>query len=545
MKKLIVFCNILALTVFLTGCRDNVDVSVEPTPSVPDQDIVIMYENDVHCAVDGYAKFVALRSEFKAKTPYVATVSSGDFIQGEAVGNITQGSAIIDIMNKVGYDYVTLGNHEFDYGLNRMYYLLDEQLNATVVDANYCHYPSKELIYQPYAIKEYGKVKVAYIGLTTPTTMTSTSPLKFVDANGERILDFMNDELDEQTNHMADKARSEGADYVVLLAHIGLFRLSGVENSIDLINHTRGIDAVLDGHSHSIINDTLIANAEGKMVHLTSTGTKFQNMGVLTIDTSGSISAMLYKADAYDKVDAEIKQYVEKVKNDATEAGNYVIGHSDFEMSIYDADGKRVVRNQECGLGNFVADSYREMFGTDVAVVNGGGLRETIKAGNVTYNNIFNVTPFGNTLCSGNITSQQLLDALEFCYSVLPEEAGRFSHISGMRLCIDTSVKAEFEMTDNQFVAVKKDSPRRVSDLEILNASTGTYEPVDLSRTYTIASNNFLLRDLGSEAAFRYTVCDPDLGITDAEVTSQFFRGKLQGEMPARYAAPEGRIVIK
>lgn len=525
------------------GSCGNEDNPFVPTPSLPERNIVIMYENDVHCAVDGYAKFAALRSEFEAKTPYVTTVSAGDFIQGGDVGSMTTGAGIIDIMNKVGYDYVTLGNHEFDYGIERMDELMDN-LNATVVDANYCHYPSMELVYQPYAIEEYGKVKVAYIGITTPHTFTSTSPLKFMDEDGNKKLDFMNGELNEQTNRMAEQARGEGADYVVLLSHIGILSYADIENSYELIGHTRGIDAVLDGHSHSVIKDTLIANAEGKMVHLTSTGTKFQNMGVLTIDTLGNISATLFDTEEYGKVDENVRQYVNKVRNDASEAGNVKIGQSAFTLSINDENGRRIVRKQECGLGNFIADSYRDIFGTDIAVVNGGGVRTDLKAGDITYNDIFNVTPFSNTLCSGTITGQQLLDALEMCYSVTPDEVGRFMHISGMRLDVDTSVNPQFELDNGLFVAVADGSPRRVSNLEILNRTTGNYEPVDLQRTYTIAGSNYVLRDLGSEAAFRYTVCDADLGVTDVEVTVQYFRDTLQGVMPARYAAPEGRVVI-
>lgn len=544
MKSLIKFILLIGTVAMLFGSCTNDDIQIDPVPSEPQHNIVVMYENDVHCGVDGYAKFAALRSEFQAQTPYVTTVSAGDFVQGGDVGSMTTGAGIIDIMNYVGYDFVTLGNHEFDYGLERMTYLLDK-LNATVVDANYCHLPSKEIIYKPYYIKEYGNVKVAYMGLTTPSTLTSTSPLKFMDENGNRVYDFMRDELDEQTNRMAAQARSEGADYVVLLSHMGDIKGLNYETSIELIGHTKGIDVVLDGHSHSVILDSLIANAEGKMVHLTSTGTKFQTLGVLTIDTLGYISTKLYDTEKYDKVDEGIKQYVDKVRTEASAAGNVVIGHTDYTLSIFDTDGKRIVRQQECGIANFVADSYREMFDTDVAVVNGGGVRVDIKAGDITYNDIFNVTPFGNLLCSGTITGQQLLDALESCYSVLPNGSGDFAHISGMRLKIDTSVKAELVIEDGIFVEVAEGSPRRVSDLEILNRTTGQYEPVDPSRTYTIAGNNYMLRDMGNDGAFRYTQCDPDLGVTDAEVTVQYFRDKLQGAMPERYTAPEGRISIK
>lgn len=529
---------IVETMILLSSCISN------PVRHEERHNIVVMYENDIHCGVDGYAKFAALRSEFQAKTPYVTTVSSGDFLQGGDVGNMTTGAGIVDIMNKVGYDYVTLGNHEFDYGLERMTTLMDS-LSATVVDANFCRLPSRELVFKPYAVKEYGNVKVAFLGLTTPSTVTASSPLKFMDGKGNWMYGFMGDELDEQTNRMAEQARSEGADYVVLLSHIGDLEELLYETSVELIGRTRGIDVVLDGHAHSVIRDTLIANADGQMVHLTSTGTQFQNMGVLIIDTLGNISTTLYDTEKYDKVDAEVKQFVDKVKEEATAVGNVVVGHTDFKLSISDSGGQRLVRKQECGIANFIVDSYRETFGADVAVMNGGGVRVDIEAGDVTYNNLFNVTPFGKKLCSGTITGQQLLDALEVCYALLPGENGGFAQISGMRLDIDTLKKADIVLEDGLFVAVAEDSPRRVSNLEIMNRTTGRYEPVVPSRTYTIVGSDFVLREMGDGGAFRYVKCNSDLGVTDAEITVQYFRDNLQGNMPARYSAPEGRIRIR
>lgn len=527
-----------------SSCNTGKDNTVVPIAPPVLKNIVVMYENDVHCDVDGYAKFAALRSEFQAQTPYVTTVSSGDFVQGGDVGSMTQGEGIIDIMNKVGYDFVTIGNHEFDYGLKRMTYLLDK-LNATVVVANYRHLPSKKLVYLPYVIKEYGNVKVAYIGLVTPSTIPSTSILKFMDENGNWVYDFMSDELAEQTNRMVEKVRSEGANYVVVLSHIGDMKILSYDTSIDLIKKTSGIDVVLDGHAHSVINDSLIADADDKMVHLTSTGTNFQNLGVLTIDTLGNIKTQLYDTEKYKKVDQKIKQFVDKMKDEATAAGNIVIGHTDFKLSIYDENNNRIVRKQECGMGDFIADSYRDMFGTDVAIENGGAIRTDIESGDITYNNIFNVTPFGKNICKGTITGQQLLDALEVCYCLLPNESGGFAQISGMRLTVNTSVNAEFVQENNVFIAIAEGSPRRVSNVEIFNRTTGIYEPVDPSRTYTIAGSSYMLREMGDGAAFRYTICDEDLGITETEVTVQYFREKLQGVMPARYASPEGRITIK
>lgn len=544
MKTIKKFLALAIGLVTYTSCSDD-SVSNPIVPVLPDQNIVVMYENDVHCATDGYAKFAALRSEYKAQTPYVTTVSAGDFVQGGVIGTLTNGDGIVKIMNKVGYDIVTPGNHEFDYGMKQLYHLLNECLDATTVCANFCHYPSMETVFKPYVIKEYGKVKVAYIGLTTAKTLTSTSPSNYQDGNGNKIYDFMNSQLGEQTNRMVEKVRSEGANYVVLIAHLGDGIVPDCKNALDIIHETQGIDVVLDGHYHTVINDSLVANSEGKVVHYTSTGTKFQNMGVLTINTTGSISTHLVETATYAKTDTEVQAFVDKINEEVMAAGDYVIGKTDFDLSINDADNKRIVRNQESALGNFIADSYMDLFDTNVAMVNGGGLRESLKRGDITYNNVLAVTPFSNTMCSATITGQQLLDGLEYSYSLLPNESGSFIHVGGMRMNIDLSVHAEFVKEDGLFVAVAEGSPRRVSNLEIYNKATGQYEPMNPSRTYTVASSNYILRELGCSGAFRYAKPDVDLGITDVEATVKYLRDKLNGIIPSRYSSIEGRIVIR
>ena len=544
MKTIKKFLALAIGLVTYTSCSDD-SVSNPIVPVLPDQNIVVMYENDVHCATEGYAKFAALRSEYKAQTPYVTTVSAGDFVQGGVIGTLTNGDGIVKIMNKVGYDIVTPGNHEFDYGMKQLYHLLNECLDATTVCANFCHYPSMETVFKPYVIKEYGKVKVAYIGLTTAKTLTSTSPSNYQDGNGNKIYDFMNRQLGELTNRMVEKVRSEGANYVVLIAHLGDGIVPDCKNALDIIHETQGIDVVLDGHYHTVINDSLVANSEGKVVHYTSTGTKFQNMGVLTINTTGSISTHLVETATYAKTDTEVQAFVDKINEEVMAAGDYVIGKTDFDLSINDADNKRIVRNQESALGNFIADSYMDLFDTNVAMVNGGGLRESLKRGDITYNNVLAVTPFSNTMCSATITGQQLLDGLEYSYSLLPNESGSFIHVGGMRMNIDLSVHAEFVKEDGLFVAVAEGSPRRVSNLEIYNKATGQYEPMNPSRTYTVASSNYILRELGCSGAFRYAKPDVDLGITDVEATVKYLRDKLNGIIPSRYSSIEGRIVIR
>lgn len=545
MKGKILFA-VVSAAFFVVGCNNKpTPENPDTPPALPDKDIVVMYENDVHCGIEGYAKFAALRSEYKEKTPYVTTVSAGDFVQGGAIASMTTGEGIIRIMNEFRYDIVTPGNHEFDFGMERMQYLLSEKLDATVVSSNICHFPSKELLFAPYEIREYGDVKVAFMGVTTPSTMVATKPTVFLDDEGNRIYDFMNDDLCGQISNMAGKARSEGADYVVLLAHVGVDEKDPFRTGEDIIRSTKGIDVVLDGHSHTVIPDSIVDNSEGKPVHYSSTGTKFQYMGVLTIDTEGKITTRLVETESYDRTDSGIMEFVRNVEEEVTSKGNVVIGHSDFDMSINNAEGKRIVRRQESALGNFIVDSYRDIFHTEIAVANGGGIRETIKAGDITFNNLLATSPFGNTLSSATITGQQLLDALEYEYSVLPDENGSFMHVSGMKLSIDISVTPRFIVENNLFKSVAEDSPRRVSDLMIYNEELGRYEELDPAGTYTIALSNYIARDLGCGGAFRYVQPDADLGIIDVDATVIYLRDALKGTVPSRYSDTEGRITIK
>lgn len=511
---------------------------------LPAHDIIVLYENDVHCAVDGYAKFAALRSEYSAKTPFVTTVSSGDFLQGGIIGSATSGEAIVKIMNRVGYDYVTPGNHEFDYGIEQMAHLLKDSLKATVVNANFCHLPNNNLFFQPYSIKDYGSFKVAYIGLTTANTLTAVSPSTFLDAQGNRVYDFKNAEMCVTTDSIVQKVRSEGADYVILLAHLGDEKEEDYVNALDLIHSTKGIDVVLDGHSHSVINDSYVVNAVGQKVHYTSTGSKFQNMGVLTIGTDGNIRAELVKTSTYENVDSGVMKYVDMIKAEVTSVGMKVVGHTDFPLPYIDDSGIKIARCRECALGNFIADSYVDMFHTDVALVNGGGLRESIKSGEINYNDLLAVTPFNDIMCTATMTGKQLLDAMERCYASLPEESGSFLQVSGMRLTIDLSVEAQIIKDDGLFVAIAEGSPRRVRNIEIFNRQTNKYEPIDPTRTYTVASSNYVLKELGCGGAFRYAKSVREHGISDVETTVTYFRDKLSGKMPSRYSTTENRIVI-
>lgn len=540
MKSWLSMGIMLWLMTCCTGCEESEGQKAQ-LPDMPEEPIVIVYENDVHCAVEGYAQLVAVRESVKEETPYVSTVSCGDFVQGDLVGSVSQGEYIVDIMNHVGYDVVTLGNHEFDFGMKQLFHLT-ESLNAHVVCANLRDLRMEQLVYAPYHIIRYGQTDVAFIGLTTTSTTTTTSPLTYQDEMGNLIYDFMKEDFYAHVQQQIDAARSEGADYVIALSHLGDIPNNEHATSLSLIAQTTGIDAILDGHSHSIISDTLIYNKAGKPVHLSSTGTAFQHIGLLTIDTNGQISTQLTHGEESDK---EAEAFVEKIKEKANESGKRTIGKNTVELVAFDKDGNRLVRLQEMPIGNLCADAFRHMLNTDVALVNGGGIRTNLPTGEITYNHLLSVFPFGNTTCTATLTGQQLADALEVSVRFLPEESGSFMQVSGLKFEVDATIPSPVIIGEDElFSHIKPDAPRRVNHIYTKSKEDDTYHPLDPQKTYTLGGFDFHIKEMGDEGILRYTTLKEDnLGL-DIDLLGSYIEQHLGGTIGAPYNTVEGRIVI-
>ena len=540
MKTNTIISALIALSLCM-ACDDG-DTTKQDKP-LPTQDIYVLYENDVHCAVDGYAKFAALRNEKRSVSPYVTTVSSGDFIQGSTIGAFTQGKSIINIMNAVGYDYVLPGNHEFDYGVPNLLECT-KSLSATTVCCNFCTTASPEPIFTPYAIKEYGKVKVAYIGISTPATISTSTPTFFTDDKGNYIYDFHGQDLAQYVQRYVDKARSEGAHYVVALTHLGLDE-ADVYTSPKFVAATTGIDVLLDAHSHSVLPDTVMYNKEGKPVLVTSTGTKFQYMGVLTLDKQGTFHSQLVSTERYTPIEEKVRQVVDQENKQVEDLKQRVIGQTPFDIITLGENGERLSRREETTMGDLLTDIIRQQAQADVAILNGGGLRTNIKAGEFTYADIYEVSPFGNTLVTATLTGQQLLDALEVGMCKLPEYNGSFTQVSGMKFTVNPSVVANIQWDNNGFfTGIAEGSPRRVSDLQILDRTTGQYRPVAPDRTYTIAANNYLLLNKGGEAMLAECTNVRDTGTTLVDIMCSHITKQFKGTIPDNYAKPDGRINI-
>lgn len=502
-------------------------------------DIVVLYTNDVHCAIDGdfgYSNLVAYEKEMAAAGDYVTLVDAGDAIQGGPYGSLTDGQAIVDTMNKAGYDVATMGNHEFDFGMKRFLEVADE-LECGYVSCNFVDLRTGKPVFDAYKMIDYGDVQVAYVGINTPETYTKSTPVYFQDANGNYIYSFSEDNLAGMVQSAIDAAVEAGADYVIAVGHLGTDPESAPYRSTDIIAKTKGLDAFIDGHSHSVIASQEVKDAEGNTVILTSTGTKFANFGKLTISADGTITSELISD--YTKTDADMDTYLKGLFAEFEDILNKVVAKSSVNLTGYAEDGTRLVRNQETNIGDLCADAYRVVANADIGWVNGGGIRADIPAGNITYGQIIDVHPYGNMLYVVKATGQQIIDALEMASAAAPSESGGFLQVSGITYTIDLSVPSSV-VTDDQGSFVKVDGERRVKDVMVGG------KPIDLKATYTLASHDYMLRD-GGDGINMFMDLEPvsEGTMADNEVLISYITEYLDGVVPDEYAKPQGRITIK
>ena len=437
MKKLkallLVFCLLLGFT-----------VSGQAAAAPREKDIVILFTSDVHGSVDSgwtYSGVDVIRKQLEAKGNHVLLVDNGDSIQGEPLATMTAGGAIIELMNTLGYDVATIGNHEFDYGMER-FMELAAMANFPYVSCNF----NKEgkLVFAPYVIKEIDGTKIAFVGITTPWTLRSSTPKYFMDGKGNFIYGFMQGEdgkkLYVAVQKAVDEARAKGADYVVAMAHLGNVAEDAPYTYADVLSNTTGIDVLVDGHSHDL-DQVVMKNKAGQKVFRAACGTKLEAIGYVRITAKGEISTGLYKwenaenAIAVLGLESKMNQAIQKAKEKFNAALAEVVATSTVDLLTKDpANGIRLVRNQETNIGDLCADAYRYISGADIAFVNGGGVRSDLRKGNLTREDIFKIHPFGNMLCVCEATGQEILDALEFSVHAWPEEIWRLALPLGHQL---------------------------------------------------------------------------------------------------------------
>ena len=520
------------------------------------QDVVVLFTSDAHCGIDqgfGYAGLAAIRQSLEEAGNHVVLVDNGDSIQGEPIGTMTTGEALIELMNTVGYDIAIPGNHEFDYGMDR-FLELTEKANFPYISANFNK--EGELVFAPYVIKEFDGVKIAFVGVTTPKTITSSTPKYFQDEEGNFIYGFMQDETGEKlytaVQSAVDAARGEGAAYVVALGHLGNEEACAPWTYADVIANTTGIDALLDGHSHDT-DQVQMENKDGQTVLRSGCGTKLAGVGCLRIGKDGKLSTELFlwnnktAAPALLGIRNDAYTAVKTAQDALTEKLSEVVAQTAVELTINDPTAKkddgspiRIVRSQETNLGDLCADAYRNLSGAQIAFVNGGGIRVSIKQGDITLNDILKVHPFGNAMCVIEASGQQILDALEWGARAVPSESGGFLQVSGLTYEIHTYVESSAKADENTMFAGVE------GEYRVKNVMVGG-EPLELDKTYTLASHNYMLKN-GGDGYSMFGGCKllQDEVMLDNQVLINYITGSLGGVVGEEYAQPygEGRIVI-
>ena len=504
--------------------------------------IVILYENDVHCAVEGYSKLVAMKNELKSEYEYVGVVSSGDFVQGGTLGAVSKGEYIVELMNLVGYDAIAPGNHEFDYTISRLTELY-ELSETKYISCNFAKIGEEKTYFEPYTIVSYGDVDIAYIGIITPETITSARPSQFRNENGEIIYTFNESRLYELVQESIDEATEDGADYVIALSHIGYDESGELNDVTDVIENTDGLDVVLDAHSHSVIEEKIVKDKSGDDVLLSSTGTGFENIGKLTI-ANGEFDTELVKTETYTKTDADVDAYIAEINESYAELGNRKIGESKVELITHNEEGTRLVRTAETNLGNLCSDALFFVTNADVSYVNGGGLRAPIKSGDMTFNDIYSVFPFNNRIVTAEITGQVLLDMLEMSMISYPQEDGAFPHMSGITFSVNKSIPSSIKVDENGFFT-KVDGDYRVYDVKVLDKESGNYKALELDKKYILAAADYYILNFGSGMSmFKDAKVVESEGMLDVEVLERYITDNLNGVIGEEYKDVVNRITF-
>lgn len=466
----------------------------------------VIFTNDVHCGIEdgwGYAQVSFYKKLMQDLGANTLLVDAGDHVQGGPVGTLSRGGYIIDIMNYVGYDVAIPGNHEFDYGMDRFFELVDAA-EYPYISSNFMHYENGEAtepVFDAYKMFDFGAMKIAFVGISTPESITKSTPTYFQNEQGEYIYGFCQDHTGDGVVEAAqaaiDAAREEGADYVVVLGHCGIDEQSSPWMSSEIIPRLHGINAFIDGHSHSAFCEQ-VEDADGNTVYFGQTGTKLANVGTLMFYEDGRIEMGIYPPPDVSVPDPDTQAFIDSIKAQYEELLAEVIAYTPYDLTVNDPEtGNRAVRSKETNLGDLCADAYRTLLDADIAFVNGGGVRANLNAGEFTFGDVLNVHPFGNEACLVEVTGQQILDALEMGSRVCPDENGGFLQVSGLTYEIHTDMPANVIVGDDKMWQGPAGIPYRVQNVMVQNPETRGYEPLDLEKTYTLASHNYMLKDQG------------------------------------------------
>ena len=534
MKKKVLSLLLAVVMTFSLAVTAN---AAEETAQDLDGDIVILHTNDVHGAISGYAKVAALKDAYEARGAYVLLMDAGDFIQGDPTVSTSEGATAVELMNLAGYDVASMGNHEFDYGYQNLKDL-EADADFTIVDANVL-YNGQVAFEDNVVFTAPDGTKIGVFGLDTPETATKAHPAKIQGVTflaGEDLYDCAQDQV--------DALEAEGCEYIICLGHLGIDEESVGNRSIDLLEEVEGIDVFIDGHSHSTLEDVkAAAGGTGKVgdTLVTSTGTKLESVGVVTIDADGTITTATTPVADLTAEDADVAARAAAIQKEIDDEYGTVFAKTEVALNGEREPGNRT---EETNLGDLICDALvwgaeREGTEVDAAVTNGGGIRASIAAGDITKKDINTVLPFGNTLSIVQVTGAELLEALEASTYCTPTSIGGFPQVSGIKFTVDTTKAYD---QGEQYPGSTYYGPKSIQRVTI---ETVGGEPFDANATYTIATNDFMAAGGDTYYAFAAASVNYDLGLSMDEVVMDYITDELKGTVTEEaYGQPAGRITV-
>ena len=543
-----------------SGVTSAPDSPAKPAPADDPSEVaaVILHTNDVHVAFEsniGYDGLALYKKEMEALYDHVLLVDAGDAIQGASIGAISKGAEVIRMMNRLGYDLAVPGNHEFDFGFEA----LDECANTLrcgYTCANFCT-PDGAPVFRPWRILEAGELKIGFVGTVTPDTFTKSVIKDILNEVGEPMYDFLADEtgdrLVKKLQMYIDEARNAGADYVILVSHLGSSQPAGNPFCCDtIVSRLSGLDMVIDGHSHELFN-RVAADKDGRQIPFAQTGTQLKAIGQLMIYKDGRMEEQLIDSVPEPKelpfervtrgktercVDPEMKEFLDGILASYAPVMERKIGELSCDLNVRDEEQGEISRRTENGLCSFVADAFRAAGGSEAALINAGTVRNNLEAGTVTYKDVLNILPYSNEVVTARVTGQMLLDALEFGVMLLPRGGGRFPQVSGISFHVNTALPGSVRVNaENQFLSV--DGERRVSQVTVNG------EPLDVNRKYTLTINNFIFTGGDGYTMFKDAEALNMMTLCDNEIVMKYIEENLGGVIPDAYKEPQGRIIIE
>ena len=509
------------------------EAPAEPTGAMAGS-LVILHSNDVHGAIDGYATIAAMKASYEAAGAAVLLVDAGDYIQGDPSVSISEGATAVELMDLAGYDVVTLGNHEFDYGYANLKKLADSA-KFQIVAANVL-YDGKTAFDANTVIKK-GDMKIGVFGLVTPETATKAHPGKI-----QGVTFLAGADLVACAKEQVASLKAAGCDVIVCLGHLGIDAESTGNRSIDVLEKVDGIDVFIDAHSHSVLADyqKLVKDGVVNGATVTSTGTKFASVGVVTIAADGAVTA---ENVALDKAGvtpvAAIADRAAAIKADIETEYGKVFAKTEIDLNGEKAPGNRT---QETNLGDLITDAMLWQANSlgekvDAAITNGGGIRASIAAGDITKKDVNTVLPFGNTLYMVKVTGAELEKVLEASTCAAPDALGGFPQVAGITFVLNTGtpfVKGDAYPDSTYF------APKSVDRVTVLTVGG---EAFDRDATYTIVTNDFLGAGGDTYYGFKTSTIGYDLGVPMDEVLMDYITSELKGVVTAeQYGDTQGRI---